>query len=361
MNDSISSLVGVDDSIPEQPENVKKQPTAVQNASAQQADAELIAQTQDKDSPLAEATSPNISGTESEITKNEPEVATVTVAPMEDTQTRTVVNEPAPTAPMETEKVDAVMDKLNSLIGAQIGETSSCKVMIYSDPGQGKSSIAGTVPNSLAFDFEDGLISAAESPHGIAPGIRPMPYVNFVQAEAIAQKLAERNPSLDWVDVFTIDTYSDFTRRTLADICERDWRNAPSAFNRYKPNTDQYTENNEMHDRYVRTLRDLDRDLLILCHAKTVEPKNKPAKTFPDFSESLANKLEAKMDVVGYLQMQEIEGKATPVMITKSTTTDLVHCKRRIDIPDIMIDPTWNEIKAGWQRTQDKIKAMSNG
>lgn len=326
MNDSISSLVGVDDDTPAPAENEDKAPESA-------------------DSPLAKET-----GSESTpVSTEEPTQNTATT-------TSVVVNEPSPTA-----EVDKVMEKLLGLMGEGINPTTSCKVLIYSDPGQGKSSIAATVPNSLYFDFEDGLISAAKSPHGVAPGIVPMPYINFKQAEAIADKLLERNVALERFTTFTIDTYNNFSRRTLADICDRDWANAPSAFNRYKPNTDQYTENNEMHDRYAQRLVDMDRDLLILTHAKTVEPKNKPAKTYPDFSESFANKLEAKMDVVGYLQLQEIDGKPTPVMITKSTTVDLVHCKSRIDIPDVMVDPTWPEIKAGWERTQEKIKAMHNG
>jgi hypothetical protein len=325
MNDSISSLVGVDSDAPEAPEKVEEAPKEPTEA------------------PLVNGNS----GIQTPVPATETAKDTTPVA--------VVVSEPSPTV-----QVDAVMEALNKLMGAGIGTTSSCKVLIYSDPGQGKSSIAGTVPNSLIFDFEDGLIAAAESPYGIAPGIRPMPYVNWKQAEAIVDKLGEHHPSLDWVETFTIDTYSDFSKRTLHDILKRDNLNAPSVFKRYEPKTEQRVENNEMHDDYARKLRDLDRDILILTHAKTVEPKNKPSKTYPDFSESFANRLEAKMDVVGYLKMEDIEGVPTPVMYTKTTGDDLVHCKRRIDIPDVMVSPTWADIKAGWERTQTKIKAMTN-
>lgn len=362
---AISDLVGTSSDTPAEPEELKEAPKEpeetpkdpvsaeeTQNSPANTENSDPAVSTADpkevRPMPLESqsATSSTSANTESVHTKNE------------DSPVPTAnITEPDPTAPT----VDAVMEKLKSYMGTHIGESSSCKVLIHSEPGGTKSSIAATAAYSLLWDFEDGLMSAAESPYGIAEGIVPMSYVNFVQAEAIVTKFEEHHPDLDWCKVFTIDTYSDFVRRTLADICERDWRAAPSLFNRYKPNTDQYTENNEMHDRFVRRLRDLDRDLLIFTHSKTVEPKNKPAKTYPDFSESYANKLEAKMDVVGYIQWQEVDSKAVPVMLTKSTTIDLIHCKRRIDIPDIMPNPTWPDIRAGWERTQARIKAMQNG
>lgn len=258
-----------------------------------------------------------------------------------------VVNEPA------SDTQAPVDDILNSLMGniEEIGQSSTFKLMLYGDPGTTKSSLAATAPNNLIVDLEDGLISAKSSPHGIANNVKRFPWKGFDALSVLITKLLENPKELEWVEVLTIDSFSDLHKRALAEITEREWRKRPSS-NRFVPETEHHQENNERIYRLLRTLRELNRDLIITAHSKTVEPKNKPPKTYSDFSESLNNKIMGLMDIVGHMSMKEVDGKMVPVM--RVITDDIIQCKTRVPLPEEIINPTWPMLKAAWQKSLDE-------
>lgn len=254
---------------------------------------------------------------------------------------------------------DAVTDALLNSIG-DIGESSNLKMLIYGDPGTMKSSLLGTAPNNLIYDFEDGLIAAKTAVHHtgrpLAPNVKALPYKSMFQAEAIVKRLAAKDPAFAWVEVFSIDTVSSMHKRTIEMVTEREWAKRPSTRNKYKTETEEYAEVNEILTRYVRSLADLDRNLIILAHAQTVTPKNRPDKTYPDFSEKLANKLEAMMDIVGYMFKMEVDDgqggkKIVPVLRVNGDET--IHCKSRIPLPDLIQDPTYEQLKFAWEQAKE--------
>jgi hypothetical protein len=262
-----------------------------------------------------------------------------------------------PTAPETTaedaENVDAALNKMLGLIGESIADADdNFKIMIYGDPGTVKTSFALTAPNNLIWNLERGLISGVDSPHGIAENVKPLKFLSFAQGEVLTRKLYERPDELDWVKVFTVDTISNLGRRSLAELTTQSHAEGRIR-SQYKAETDENTENNERMDRLVTAIADLDRDLILIAHERTVEPKNKPSKTYPDFSESLANKLEAKMDIVGRMTWEQMDDKLVPVMTVKAVG---IHCKTRVKLPDQIIDPTWPQLHAAWKTTMEKAR-----
>lgn len=239
---------------------------------------------------------------------------------------------------------DAILDNVLGRIG-DIGTNERLKLMIIGPPGQGKSSLMASADNMLAYDFEDGLISAYGSPHGVGKNTHSLPYKNIEEFRALVGAFINGDPRLAQYEVFGIDTLSDLHKRDLAEICEREWRRQPSR-NRYVPETEQYTEVNERIVRVVRALRDLPIDVVITSHSKTVEPKSGPSKTYADFSESLSNKVMAMMDVVGYLQFKNIDKKMVPVL--RVVTDGTIYCKTRVPMPEEIINPTYQKIKELW-------------
>lgn len=255
--------------------------------------------------------------------------------------------EATPTPPANSNPNPTADDILNNVLDkiGDIGTDNRLKLMIIGPPGQGKSSLLASADDLLAYDFEDGLISAYGSPHGVGNNTQAIPYTNMNDFRALIGAFINGDPRVSKWKVFGVDTLSDLHKRDLAEICEREWRRQPSR-NRYVPETEQYTEVNERIVRVVRALRDLPIDIIITAHSKTVEPKTGPSKTYADFSESLSNKVMAMMDVVGYLEFKNIDKKMVPVLRVK--TDGVIYCKSRVPMPDEIINPTYSKIKELW-------------
>lgn len=278
-----------------------------------------------------------------------------TVSPVESTITENQTTNPpsqneTTQSPSESSTAVAQDDILKSLMANihDIGTKENFKILIYGDPGTTKSSFAATAPNNLIVDLDDGLISAKSSPNGIADNVRSFPWQTFNHLSALINKLGQRPPELDWVEVLTIDPFSEMHKRGLDEVLAREHAKAPRTFNRYSPETEHHQENNNRMLAIVRALKDLDRNLIITAHAKTVEPKNKPAKTYPDFSESLANKIEGMMDIVGYMTRREIDGQMVPIL--RVHTDGTVHAKTRVPLPVEIANPTYAQLRAEFDK-----------
>lgn len=220
-------------------------------------------------------------------------------------------------------------------------------MMIYSEPGVGKTTLMGQIPNNLIIDTEKGRITLEEnakhSSDLIAPGVSVLPYKTFEGLELAIKKFHEEPEQLKNIETITIDTLNNLHKRGLEAVLEREWAKNPISVNRYVPETEHHTENNELVRRLVQSMVDLDRNIMFIAHSKTVEPKNKPSKTYPDFSERLANTISAMVDVVGYMYMAEIDGDVHRVI--RFRPTDEISAKSRLkQLPDNMIDPTWEKI-----------------
>lgn len=267
-----------------------------------------------------------------------------------------VIDVPAdPTASMTpAEKYAYVTDKMLERMG-DIGEKANFKILIYGPPGGTKSSFLGGVDDLLVYDQEDGLISMntahVHTGRERKKNIKAIPFTSFEQGDMLVDRLINNAPQLDWVKVFAIDTINDFHKKSLRRTVLGYHNQRPSSVNAWVPEVDHHQENNEKVLDFVRKLRDLPRDIILLAHSKTVEPKNKPAITYPDFSESLASKIEAMMDIVGYMEMHEIEGKPTPIL--RVITNGTVHAKTRIPLPAVIADPTYDQLRAEWSKWQE--------
>jgi hypothetical protein len=215
------------------------------------------------------------------------------------------------------------------------------KILIYSDPGAGKRVFSATAPGCLILDVEDGLASIQNHPE-LAERTKLIPFKTLEGAEVIVHTLSEEPPELEWVETFTVDSMSEMHKRGLAGTVERDWANAPSSVNRYVAETEHHTENNERVRRFVSSLRDLDRNVIITAHARRIEPKNRPAITLPDFSEKLSNTLAGIVDVVGYLYLKEVDGVVKRILRVRSEGT--IVAKTRLNHPAEIEDPTWDKV-----------------
>lgn len=251
--------------------------------------------------------------------------------------------------------LDAILNKIVPVKSKN--RRRKLKVLIYSDPGCGKSVLAGTAPNNLFVDCEDGLISLDNHPDLVPDTVYAYPYKSFMGFEAVVRKLNEAPPELEHIKTVTIDTISELHKRGLAEVVEREWEKSPSVNNRYVAETDHHTENNEHIRRLVSSLRDLDRNLILLSHGRTVEPKNRPAKTFPDFSEKLANTLAGIVDIVAYMYLKEVDGEVVRVLQLQGDGQ--IVAKTRIGgYPHELVNPTWDTLWEVFTKASERHEAQ---
>ncbi len=251
------------------------------------------------------------------------------------------VPDPEPTGANSAVAFDAELDAiLNRIAPATESRHRKLRGMIFSDPGEGKTTFIGGIPNNLILDTEEGINVLVET----APNVDVIPFKSFYQAQVIVDRLLQNVPQLAKYETFSMDTISFLHKKGLAEVTEREWAKAPSAVNQFVAETEHHTENNEHMRRLVANAIKLDRNLILTCHARTVQKKGEMEKVYPDFSEKLANAINGMLDFVGYLYTTEIDGEEHKVLKLRQGTSGIV-CKTRITtMPENLIDPTWDKI-----------------
>lgn len=255
--------------------------------------------------------------------------------------TSRVVAEPANTDSASTNNfLDLLLDKIEPMDQAR----PNFKMLIYSDPGVGKTDLLGQIPNNLIVDSENGFETILYSDRR-ADNVQRLPFKTFQGLEMAVEEFHKNPEPLRKFKNISIDTVSNLHKRALADVIKREHGKAPSLINEYVAETEHHTENNEHIRQLVQSLCDLDRNVFLTCHARNLEPKGKPSKTFPDFSEKLANTLSGMMDVVAYMYIADIEGEEHRVLKFHPSSRIVAKARGRgKNLPDNMVDPTWEKI-----------------
>jgi phage nucleotide-binding protein len=247
----------------------------------------------------------------------------------------------------ETKPTDkpSVLEQLLTRIEPITESKTKLKLMIYSDPGAGKTTLTGQIPNNLIIDAEEGTQSILNHPELMAKGVARLPYKTFGGLELAVEEFHKGQDALKQFETISIDSLSNLHKRGLAEVVEREWKKAPTLKNRYVAETEQHTENNEHIRRLVQSLCDLPLNLVLTAHSRTIEPKDQAARTFPDFSEKLANTIAGMMDIVGYMFFAQVEGKQRRVLRFHPSPTVMAKCRWKA-FPENMVDPTWEKIRA---------------
>lgn len=245
-----------------------------------------------------------------------------------------------PTASSGNEILDALLDRIEPITKGK----TKLKMLIYSDPGAGKTTFAGQIPNSLIIDSEEGTQSILNHPELMAEGVARLPYKTFEGLELAVEEFHKAPAQLSRFSTISIDSLSNLHKRGLAEVTEREWKRNPTLNNRYVAETEHHTENNEHIRRLVQSLCDLDLNLVMTAHARTIEPKGLPSRTFPDFSEKLANTIAGMMDIVCYMYKAEVEGKEVRALKFHPGGNVSAKC-RWANFPDNMVDPTWAKVR----------------
>lgn len=243
----------------------------------------------------------------------------------------------------------SILDKISARISPLGLKRKVGKFMLYGPSGGGKTVLAGQAPNPLIVDVEKGTFSMSNHPDLIdSSKVKVLEYVSFYQLEELVKLLNQGE--FPEVETLVIDSMSELHKRGLAEVTQREYRGGSgrnkdgARRNQFVPETEDHTENNEHIRRLTSALRDLNRNIIVTAHHRTVPNKDgSQGPIFPDFSEKLANTLMGIFDVVGYVNVRKVDGQDVRSMRVR--TDGKVACKTRLGaLPDELIDPTWTDL-----------------
>ena len=244
-------------------------------------------------------------------------------------------------------EADAIMDKLLGRITDVAESTPYRKVLLYGDPGVGKTVFTATAPTPLIIRVEPtGTLSLNNHPD-LAAQTKTFEFVSVVQLETLLDKIIEKPDQFKAAtggrETLVIDSFSELQKVDLDDIV-RKAAAADASRNKYLPTGPDYNINTE-HMRQIGTkLERIPMNVIVTCHVK--EEKDDATGRLlvrPNLTPKLAGTLAGKFDVVAYMA---IKGSGTDAVRTLQTApSNTVTAKTRIGgIPAVVENPTWNDL-----------------
>jgi phage nucleotide-binding protein len=245
-----------------------------------------------------------------------------------------IILDDTPTAKPETIKpaaLDPLLDKLMSRITKPERVNPHLKVLVYGEPGTGKTTICGSAPNVLLIDVERGSLTLSGSNADV------LEYVSFQQIDKFIDFLVADDPAFAKYDTIAFDSLSEMQRRVLDDQLAT--TSKATGLKTYKASWDHYGPNTQMLRELMSRFRDIPNKNLIVTAQSKMDKDDTTGITFvrPDLTPKLSATITAMFDIVGYLK---ITGKGERVLQVQPTKT-VVAKSRVTTLPKEILNPTW--------------------
>ena len=254
--------------------------------------------------------------------------------------------------------VDPIVSRIMGDIGDLEDSGPWMRNMLYGDTGTAKTTYASGAPRNLFIEADVGNLNALRSPWAtrFQQQYKVMRYTSIERIEELSVK-AKEGAFAGIFDTFTLDKLTDMSFTNLADITVRQHGQghlqAVNLRNLFKPETDDYTENNERLRRIVDNFRRAPAHLIVICHYRYFKSASGVMKTSPDFSEKLVGNLSSMFNLVGYTYREE-DGSGGAQMMMRTQPNPMFVAKCNIDnVPPIIANPTWPDVYAAYMRMRE--------
>lgn len=250
----------------------------------------------------------------------------------------------------ETEEVtpaDLTLTKSSSSMFKTVAEDSPrLKMLLFGDPGVGKTVLAAQAPGAILIDAEHGSLSLNN--HKETRDVPRAEVTSWEQVEEIFWDIFDGDPWYDDKETIVIDSYTELQKRNLDDILRKEAAADPSR-SAYRATLPQYGENGQVMRRLAVNFRDLKKNLIITAHA--IEDKDESSGALvmrPAVSPKLSETLIGMMDIVGYMTIEDREnenGEIETVRFLQVHPSRNVRAKCRVGgLPRILENPTFQTL-----------------
>lgn len=223
---------------------------------------------------------------------------------------------------------------LNLIKPANEFSVGPLSMLLYSEPGQGKTTWASESVNPLIVDVDSGSLSLTLKK---TPVIRKYSYENLVELMAALKDDKEQQ-----YKTIVIDTVSELQKRWTDDIVKRAHARNPNR-HQFIPVQADYNETTIMVRRLVIDLLSLDRHVILISHSvEKQEEADGPTFIRPNITPALTSGLLGLVDVVCFMKMNSKGDKRTFYF----SPTHTIMAKHRLEtfLPDKADNITFKDI-----------------
>jgi len=209
-----------------------------------------------------------------------------------------------------TKENDARIKQIRSKIRKPSFDDYYLNMVIYGDPGSGKTTLAATAnqhedtKDVFFLDINRGLLSVAEETDIIERVPEAIEVEKFSEVRDIFWFLANEDHEFNTV---VIDTFTDLQEKNLEHIVgeklgksSRKGSARDSLDDRWR---EDYGESTAQLTRLARSFRDLPMHTIFICHRRTDQDDKKRETVGPALTPSLQTNVIGMMDIVGYMYL----------------------------------------------------------
>jgi len=232
----------------------------------------------------------------------------------------------------KTEKPNPILDAIMARISPAAVKIPTLKILIYGEPGVGKTVFSATAPKPLLIDVERGSRSVLN----VNNPVDVLEFRSIEQVEAIVQYLKNGNSAFDKYDTIILDSITELQARLLDQQLRELGDTAPV----YKADFGVWGVNTQRLRMLVSAFRDIEKNLICTAHVRTEKDEQTGLNVIKPFmTPGLSKTVSGIFDVVGYLR---IDSKGERILRLQPTKTILA--KSRLALPAEISNPTFDSI-----------------
>ena len=245
-------------------------------------------------------------------------------------------------------EVDPVIQGIMGNIAPIEDTDPTLRCLIYGDTGVYKTTWAAGAPDNLFVEADVGNLSALLNSYAVNQGQRQkrFQFRGIDQVEKLGYYASINHPALAPYKTITIDKLTDLGFDNLAEITNRQYGGGMDTRAMFKPQGDDYAENNERLRRIVANFRKSQKNLIVICHYRYFKNQRNVVTVGPDFSEKLIGNLSSMFNLVGYMTRED-DGLGNTVGMMQTQPTPSIIAKCNIEgVPAQVPNSTWAQFYA---------------